>query len=101
MFSSKLGAIKLKQDFKEKFRNISRIMDCVGCDKCRLWGKVQVGFLSLSFANVKSITHIPDARPWDRSKDPVFRQNQPLHSSDQVFRKTAIHAEQNRDRDII
>jgi hypothetical protein len=24
-----------------KFRNITRIMDCVGCDKCRLWGKVQ------------------------------------------------------------
>ena len=24
-----------------KFRNITRIMDCVGCDKCRLWGKIQ------------------------------------------------------------
>lgn len=23
------------------FRNVTRIMDCVGCDKCRLWGKVQ------------------------------------------------------------
>jgi hypothetical protein len=31
----------LKEDFKLRFRNISRIMDCVGCDKCRLWGKVQ------------------------------------------------------------
>lgn len=28
-------------DFKTHFRNISGIMDCVGCDKCRLWGKVQ------------------------------------------------------------
>lgn len=37
-----LGAsVKLKNEFKEKFRNISRIMDCVGCDKCRLWGKLQ------------------------------------------------------------
>lgn len=35
-------AAQLKSDFKEKFRNISRIMDCVGCDKCRLWGKLQV-----------------------------------------------------------
>lgn len=34
-------AISLKEDFKHRFRNISRIMDCVGCDKCRLWGKVQ------------------------------------------------------------
>ena len=31
----------LKQEFKEHFRNGTRIMDCVGCDKCRLWGKVQ------------------------------------------------------------
>ena len=33
--------IDLKDDFKQRFRNVSRIMDCVGCDKCRLWGKVQ------------------------------------------------------------
>ncbi|KAI0630347.1 endoplasmic oxidoreductin [Trametes polyzona] len=31
----------LKEEFKEHFRNVTRIMDCVGCDKCRLWGKVQ------------------------------------------------------------
>lgn len=31
----------LKEEFKDHFRNVSRIMDCVGCDKCRLWGKVQ------------------------------------------------------------
>ncbi len=31
----------LKQIYKTQFRNISRIMDCVGCDKCKLWGKVQ------------------------------------------------------------
>ena len=33
---------ELKEEFRLKFLNISRIMDCVGCDKCRLWGKVQV-----------------------------------------------------------
>ncbi|KAL6904851.1 endoplasmic reticulum Oxidoreductin 1 domain-containing protein [Trichoderma evansii] len=31
----------LKEDFRNRFRNISRVMDCVGCDKCRLWGKIQ------------------------------------------------------------
>ncbi|KFX88002.1 hypothetical protein V490_07896, partial [Pseudogymnoascus sp. VKM F-3557] len=31
----------LKEDFRNRFRNISRMMDCVGCDKCRLWGKLQ------------------------------------------------------------
>jgi len=40
MFQSP-DAIGLKEDFRNRFRNISRIMDCVGCDKCRLWGKVQ------------------------------------------------------------
>lgn len=33
--------IDLKDDFRNRFRNVSRLMDCVGCDKCRLWGKVQ------------------------------------------------------------
>jgi hypothetical protein len=32
----------LMDQFKNHFRNVSRIMDCVGCDKCRLWGKLQV-----------------------------------------------------------
>lgn len=41
MFNS-TGAAQLKTEFREKFRNISKIMDCVGCDKCRLWGKLQV-----------------------------------------------------------
>ncbi|ETW80888.1 hypothetical protein HETIRDRAFT_410101 [Heterobasidion irregulare TC 32-1] len=31
----------LKEEFKQHFRNVTRIMDCVACDKCRLWGKVQ------------------------------------------------------------
>lgn len=35
----------LKEDFRNRFRNVSRMMDCVGCDKCRLWGKLQtVGY---------------------------------------------------------
>ncbi len=45
MFSNggggKSGAA-LKHEFREHFRNISRIMDCVGCDKCKLWGKLQI-----------------------------------------------------------
>ncbi|KAK1235593.1 endoplasmic oxidoreductin-1 [Marasmius sp. AFHP31] len=31
----------LREEFKQHFRNVTRIMDCVGCDKCRLWGKIQ------------------------------------------------------------
>ena len=40
---------KLKEEFRMHFLNISRIMDCVGCDKCRLWGKIQVQGLGTAF----------------------------------------------------
>jgi ERO1-like protein beta len=33
--------IGLKSEFRQRFQNVSRVMDCVGCDKCRLWGKLQ------------------------------------------------------------
>lgn len=32
----------MKEEFRSKFRNISRIMDCVTCEKCRLWAKLQI-----------------------------------------------------------
>lgn len=31
----------LKDDFRTRFKNVTTIMDCVHCDRCRLWGKVQ------------------------------------------------------------
>ncbi|KJH46161.1 endoplasmic Reticulum Oxidoreductin 1 [Dictyocaulus viviparus] len=40
-------ARELREEFRSHFLNISRIMDCVGCDKCRLWGKVGVTLLLL------------------------------------------------------
>ncbi|GAU23915.1 hypothetical protein TSUD_181040 [Trifolium subterraneum] len=33
---------ELKQKIQHQFRNISALMDCVGCEKCRLWGKLQI-----------------------------------------------------------
>ncbi|XP_051114939.1 endoplasmic reticulum oxidoreductin-1-like isoform X1 [Andrographis paniculata] len=33
---------ELKQEIQNNFRNISALMDCIGCEKCRLWGKLQV-----------------------------------------------------------
>ncbi|KAJ3117610.1 hypothetical protein HDU96_006208 [Phlyctochytrium bullatum] len=36
------SSTQLKDEFKLHFRNVSKIMDCVGCEKCRLWGKLQV-----------------------------------------------------------
>jgi len=39
---SRVDAPKLKAEFHKRFTNITRIMDCVGCQKCKLWGKLQV-----------------------------------------------------------
>lgn len=33
---------KLRREFQMRFRNITRIMDCVSCEKCRVWGKLQI-----------------------------------------------------------
>jgi len=42
MFTGGTEAKLLKEEFRQHFINISRIMDCVGCDKCKLWGKLQI-----------------------------------------------------------
>ncbi len=31
----------LREQLQASFQNITRIMDCVGCEKCKLWGKLQ------------------------------------------------------------
>lgn len=41
LFSQPSGPL-LKEEIRRHFYNISRIMDCVGCEKCRLHGKVQI-----------------------------------------------------------
>eukprot|EP00879_Flechtneria_rotunda_P015861 GHRR01016588.1.p1 GENE.GHRR01016588.1~~GHRR01016588.1.p1 ORF type:complete len:419 (+),score=117.45 GHRR01016588.1:349-1605(+) len=35
------NAAELKAQLQATFQNITRIMDCVGCEKCKLWGKLQ------------------------------------------------------------
>lgn len=34
-------ALALKAELQAAFQNITRVMDCVGCEKCKLWGKLQ------------------------------------------------------------
>lgn len=45
------------EEMKRRFRNITAIMDCVSCERCRLWGKIQtlgIGTaLKVLFANEK------------------------------------------------
>lgn len=41
LFVPQITPPQLKEEFRARFKNVSAIMDCVGCDRCRLWGKVQ------------------------------------------------------------
>ncbi|XP_059026363.1 ERO1-like protein beta isoform X4 [Mustela lutreola] len=52
----KKGAKSLKEEFRLHFKNISRIMDCVGCDKCRLWGKLQAFYKYKRVTEFQSLT---------------------------------------------
>ncbi|PWN21240.1 endoplasmic oxidoreductin [Microstroma glucosiphilum] len=58
----------LKQQFRDSFRNISSIMDCVGCDKCRLWGKMQVNGLGTA---MKILFSFDDEDLVDVEKNPA------------------------------
>ncbi|KNA06491.1 hypothetical protein SOVF_180620 isoform B [Spinacia oleracea] len=46
---------ELKQQIQKQFRNISALMDCVGCEKCRLWGKLQVLGLGTALKTLLSV----------------------------------------------
>ena len=48
-------AVELKQQLQSHFRNISALMDCVGCEKCRLWGKLQISGLGTALKILFSV----------------------------------------------
>ncbi|KAM7108917.1 ERO1-like protein alpha [Ciconia boyciana] len=63
---NKKEAAKLKEEFRLHFKNISKIMDCVGCFKCRLWGKLQTQGLGTALKILFSenlIEEIPESGP--------------------------------------
>uniref|UniRef100_A0A4W3I9E3 ERO1-like protein alpha n=1 Tax=Callorhinchus milii TaxID=7868 RepID=A0A4W3I9E3_CALMI len=65
----KKEAETLKEEFRLHFKNISRIMDCVGCFKCRLWGKLQTQGLGTALRilfSEKQINKLPDSGPSQR-----------------------------------
>jgi hypothetical protein len=47
--------LALREELRSAFVNITRIMDCVGCEKCKLWGKLQTlgGWAGSQVANLE------------------------------------------------
>lgn len=64
------SVMDLKEDFRNRFRNVSRVMDCVGCDKCRLWGKLQTA----GYGTALKILFEFDEK--DSSNDPPLRRTE-------------------------
>lgn len=48
-------------DTRFQFRNVSRIMDCVSCEKCRLWGKLQMTGLGTALKILFSFDNNPNS----------------------------------------
>ena len=46
----------LKAQLQRHFRNITAVMDCVGCEKCKLWGKLQL-LGARPLAGMPTLTH--------------------------------------------
>jgi len=84
----------LKEEFKSHFRNVTRIMDCVGCDKCRLWGKVQTMGVATALKVLFELDEAalaPGSQLLQRSEivammNTLYRFSESLHAVDQ-FRK--------------
>lgn len=70
MFREPGNGLNLKEDFRNRFRNVSRIMDCVGCDKCRLWGKLQTA----GYGTALKVLFEFDEK--DSSRDPPLRRTE-------------------------
>ncbi|CAN9506675.1 unnamed protein product [Ophioblennius macclurei] len=64
---------KLKEDIRLAFLNISRIMDCVGCFKCRLWGKLQTQGLGTALKILFSERQIEALKPQSSGERPIFQ----------------------------
>ncbi|KAF2146943.1 uncharacterized protein K452DRAFT_283142 [Aplosporella prunicola CBS 121167] len=62
----------LKEDFRDRFRNVSRVMDCVGCDKCRLWGKLQTA----GYGTALKVLFEFDENELDQTKNPPLRRTE-------------------------
>ena len=60
MFQS-TDAPLLKSQFKNHFRNISVILDCVACERCKLWGKLQINGLGTALRILFDTKQQPDA----------------------------------------
>eukprot|EP00730_Choanoeca_flexa_P016804 TRINITY_DN8008_c0_g1_i1.p1 TRINITY_DN8008_c0_g1~~TRINITY_DN8008_c0_g1_i1.p1 ORF type:complete len:460 (+),score=71.44 TRINITY_DN8008_c0_g1_i1:59-1438(+) len=63
---------ELYEELRQHLVKVSHIMDCVGCRKCRLWGKLQVRGLATALKILFSDMHHDNSEPvYQLSRDEV------------------------------
>eukprot|EP00742_Colponemidia_sp_Colp-10_P004270 GILJ01004555.1.p1 GENE.GILJ01004555.1~~GILJ01004555.1.p1 ORF type:complete len:457 (+),score=51.38 GILJ01004555.1:142-1512(+) len=73
----------LRQQFQRNFRNISLIMDCVSCEKCRLHGKLQIQGLGTAFRMLFDPI-VPSITASKMTEEPVPRVEAVLQRNDVI-----------------
>eukprot|EP01026_Neomeris_dumetosa_P062957 TRINITY_DN5970_c0_g2_i1.p1 TRINITY_DN5970_c0_g2~~TRINITY_DN5970_c0_g2_i1.p1 ORF type:complete len:492 (+),score=46.91 TRINITY_DN5970_c0_g2_i1:55-1476(+) len=68
--------VQLKKQLQNSFKNITRIMDCVGCEKCKLWGKLQVLGISTALKILFSADDCKGHTPVDSFQDLTLERNE-------------------------
>ena len=61
------GGERRRAQMQSQFREITRVLDCVGCEKCKLWGKLQVlgmaTALKINFHALRDVRTDADREP--------------------------------------
>ncbi|KAL0572884.1 endoplasmic oxidoreductin-1 [Marasmius crinis-equi] len=97
-----INAQALKEEFKAHFRNVSRIMDCIDCDQCRLWGKVQTMGVATALKvlfelDETTLSRSPNSNPLQRPEivalfNTLHRFTESLQAVD-IFRRLATDSD--------
>ena len=64
----KEGKATLKAEFKKNFQNITRIIDCIGCEKCKLHGKLHI----LGLGTALKILFAPDVEQLNLKRNEII-----------------------------
>lgn len=85
-------------EFAGHFKNItSNIMDCVACDKCKLWGKIQTHGLGTAFKILTTHESVIAAATGSAS-EMALRKEQQLTSQSGVKPKNTLTIHRNKSR---
>ncbi|CCF60823.1 hypothetical protein KAFR_0L02120 [Kazachstania africana CBS 2517] len=60
VFQNKLTS-ELKTDFRNRFKNVTKIIDCIQCEKCKLWAKVQTTGYATSLKLLFELDQLSDS----------------------------------------